>query len=112
MINHNYQYLNVLLSLDLFSNSKQQPFLWLFFPIRCSEQRGCDICFNILLRLSDIPTSDIVSLVNSEVSCWKQFAQKSSPHLNWLCLVGPAHLSLVSFPALIQAALILFTSGK
>ncbi|MEQ2281767.1 hypothetical protein AMECASPLE_033763 [Ameca splendens] len=34
------------------------------------------------------------------------FAQKSSDH-NWLCLEGPAHLSLVSFPALI-----LFTSGK
>ncbi|MED6250336.1 hypothetical protein ATANTOWER_030039 [Ataeniobius toweri] len=49
--------------------------------------------------------------MNSEVSCLKQFAEKSSDH-KWLCLVGPAHLSLVSFPALMQAALILFTAGK
>ncbi|MEQ2303485.1 Lysine-specific demethylase 6A [Ameca splendens] len=47
----------------------------------------------------------------TEVSCLKQFAEKSSDH-NWLCLVGPAHLSLVNFPALIQAALILFASAK
>ncbi|MEQ2312102.1 hypothetical protein AMECASPLE_027463 [Ameca splendens] len=31
-----------------------------------------------------------------EVSCWKQFAEKSSNH-NRPCLVGPAHLSLISF---------------
>ncbi|MEQ2233946.1 Cytosolic 10-formyltetrahydrofolate dehydrogenase, partial [Ilyodon furcidens] len=60
---------------------------------------------------TDILTSDIISLVNSEISCSKQFAEKSSNH-NWLCLLGPAHLSLLSFPALIHAALILFTSGK
>ncbi|MEQ2288254.1 hypothetical protein AMECASPLE_020835 [Ameca splendens] len=95
-----------LLSLDPFSNSKFQCFIWRSFPIRCSEQRGYRLYFNIFLRLSDIPTSDIVSLVNSEVSCSKQFAKKYSDH-NWLCLAGPAHLSLVSFPALIQAALIL-----
>ncbi|MEQ2227690.1 hypothetical protein ILYODFUR_000871 [Ilyodon furcidens] len=72
---------------------------------RCSEQRGYRLCFNILLSLSDILTSDIISVLNSEVCCSKQFAEKSSDY-TWLCLVVPAHLSL-SFPALI-----LFTSGK
>ncbi|MEQ2248484.1 hypothetical protein ILYODFUR_019541 [Ilyodon furcidens] len=97
------------LCFDPFRNSSNK--LCRSSPIRCSEQRGNSICLNILLRLSDVPTPEIISLVDSGVSCSKQFAEKYSEH-NWLCLVGPAHLSLLSFPALTQAALILFTLGK
>ncbi|MED6284793.1 Low-density lipoprotein receptor- protein 5 [Characodon lateralis] len=59
-----------------------------------------------LLHCGDILTSDTITLTISEVSCSKQFAEKSSNH-NCLCLVGPVHLSLLSFPALN-----LFASGK
>ncbi|MED6251590.1 Endothelin-converting enzyme 2 [Ataeniobius toweri] len=99
-----------LLSLDPFSNSNNNLFFGDLFPSDALNSEALDSAstFSFICRYL---TSDIISLVNSKVSCLKQFAEKSSDH-TWLCLVGPAHLFLLSFPALIQAALILFASGK
>ncbi|MEQ2230968.1 hypothetical protein ILYODFUR_034626, partial [Ilyodon furcidens] len=99
-----------LLSLDPFSNNSSNVFFGDLFPpdVLNSEALDSASTSSFICRYL---TSDIISLVSSEVSCLKQFAEKSSDH-TWLCLVGPAHLFLLSFPALIQAALILFPSGK
>ncbi|MED6254257.1 hypothetical protein ATANTOWER_021252 [Ataeniobius toweri] len=59
------------------------------------------------VKALDIPISEIISLQRFLV---RSSLQRSPPITSGL--VGPAHLSLLSFPALMQAALILFTSRK